>query len=268
MSDNKEYITSYGIVLYSVYQNVTWYVVGLVRDSIAFREFIRGRIDDSEIPRYLKLMSYDEIERIKLYYKYGIKFFDKIWEDLWVNKDTKMYNTCREYACKTFEHNMIKFKDIILSTGYTNKEWIFPKGRKNEKETEKECAIRECSEELNINRNIIKIKNEVKPICERYIGNDGKKYQTKYYLAQINYIPKQTFTYTKNYLRPGYISGEISTLKWGTYDLIMSLLSESKKKILEYFNKQIIVNKQNKIIECFNKYILDKPNKINRPWTV
>lgn len=252
MDDNK-YITSYGIVLYTISKNIISYSVGLTRDTIAFREFIRGRIAQKEMIRYLKFMSLDELERLKLYYKYGISYFDKIWEDIWVNKNTKMYNTCKEQAKEMFKFNMDKYKNDILSTTYSYKEWIFPKGRRNQKETEKECAVRECSEELNININNIKINNNIKPICERYIGHDGKNYQTVYYLAYISYIPKNNYTYTKNYLRNKYISGEISHIQWGDYKYIYNILSERKKQVLTYFNNQITLN---------------VPNKINRPWSV
>ncbi len=252
------HITSYGTVCYCIYKGKILYMSGKARDSIPYREFIKGRLQFDDIPRYISLMTVTEIERLKKYYespssrnikrKISKHYFDDLWDDLWINKNTTIF--IKEYPVSKikFIKNMAIFKSCFdnYNSGLDNPR-IFTKGRlKSSNEDKKIGAIRETSEESGISKNIIQIDPESTPLCEQYIGNDGQKYQTKYFLAKLPYIPKLKYIYQTG-LRNQCISSEISDIYWEDYSTLLKKLDESKKKILTIFN-QYIVKTNNKII--------------------
>ena len=54
------------------------------------------------------------------------------------------------------------------NTNYISSEWEFPKGRRNNKETNKECAEREFKEETNYNKNDYQLISNITPFSEEY----------------------------------------------------------------------------------------------------
>lgn len=62
-------------------------------------------------------------------------------------------------------------------------EWGFPKGRRNYKENDYDCAIREFKEESNFTDTEFEILNNVKPIEEKIIGTNGIYYKHIYYIG-------------------------------------------------------------------------------------
>ena len=82
----------------------------------------------------------------------------------------------------------IKIK-ICNSTIYTNPEWGVPKGRRQNKESDLKCALREFSEETGIASNLIKIYKNVIPLEETYIGLNGVEYKHTYFLAECLKLP-------------------------------------------------------------------------------
>lgn len=233
-----KHITSYGLITYCVHNNEILYLSGVSRDSIPYREFIKGRISEEEIPKYIKNMTIHEIKRLTDYYISPKDYFKYLWDDLWINKNPSISN---EYSYNKiiFEKNMELFKNEFLS--YNEEKIhprIFPKGRLKNYEEEESGALREFSEETNIDKNIIKIQ-KFPPLCEQYVGFDGNNYQNKYFLAKAQYMPKSKYIY-RNSLRTKCISGEISEISWETFDSLYPKLSESKREILKTFNRQLL----------------------------
>lgn len=71
-------------------------------------------------------------------------------------------------------------------TKYTVPEWEIPKGKKEQNETELECAIREFQEETNIKPEQLTIFKNIKPMVEIFSGSDNRKYIYTYYYALFN----------------------------------------------------------------------------------
>ena len=71
-------------------------------------------------------------------------------------------------------------------TEWINNEWEFPKGRKNYKEKDLECAKREFEEETGISTSELQIINNIMPFEEIFIGSNQKCYKNVYYLGIID----------------------------------------------------------------------------------
>ena len=131
-------------------------------------------------------MTIDEINNLKTL------SFQELWEKLWM-KTIKQDNYRIDYK-KNYENALNKFNKIKesglltkfinnYSGSWTEPEWGLPKGRKNFDESNIQTAIREFTEETNINNNYFIILNS-KEFVEDYIGSDNKRYKHIYYLAQ------------------------------------------------------------------------------------
>ena len=72
---------------------------------------------------------------------------------------------------------------------YNNPEWGVPKGRRQNKESDLKCALREFCEETDIKSSNIKIYKNVIPLEEIYIGLNGIEYKHTYFLAECLILP-------------------------------------------------------------------------------
>lgn len=80
-----------------------------------------------------------------------------------------------------------KIKKIIDTTQiYDEPEWEIPKGKRNDRESNISTAIREFSEESNLN-NIIVYKNII-PLEEEFTAINDNKYKHVYYLSKLKNI--------------------------------------------------------------------------------
>ena len=124
--------------------------------------------------------------------------FDTLWKLLWIHTETINYRIKNEYHKSLLLFNKLK-EGFIVNTNkisleqlisespntYDSNEWEIPKGRRSNKESNKECAIRECEEETNINRNDFEIIHNILPLTEEYIGINNVCYKHIYYIGII-----------------------------------------------------------------------------------
>ena len=68
---------------------------------------------------------------------------------------------------------------------YKDPEWGFPKGRRNLKERDLQCAVREFEEETDIGRDNIYVLRCIDPLEEDFIGSNKKHYKHIYYIAKL-----------------------------------------------------------------------------------
>ena len=146
-------ITSCGVILYRI--NPKWkeetneelqkkidkfsYLLIQRKDTLGYVEFMRGKYDELNkdyIITLLETMTKGEVENIKKY------SFDELWNMLWLNKNIKQYQTEYDISKRKFTNllqnkyfifeKLLEDADII----YEEKEWGFPKGRRNLRETD------------------------------------------------------------------------------------------------------------------------------------
>jgi 8-oxo-dGTP pyrophosphatase MutT (NUDIX family) len=177
------------------YDNFIEYLMIRRKHSLNYIEFIRGKYDLNNIEyleNIINLMSNEEKQKILN------NDFYFLWNELW-NESKKNSN---EYKESEYKFNLlkngtfVKKNDISIKTSlndltinniinYDEPEWGFPKGRRNLKEKNIDCARREFEEETNFISNDYTILN-MSPLEETYLSTNSSKYKHIYYISQSN----------------------------------------------------------------------------------
>jgi 8-oxo-dGTP pyrophosphatase MutT (NUDIX family) len=117
-------------------------------------------------------------------------------------------------------------------TIFTEPEWGFPKGRRNNQEKDLDCALREFNEETGIAINDIVLLENVIPYEEIFIGSNLKSYKHKYYLAYSN----------KKLNLDNYQQSEVSKIEFKTLNECLTCMRPynlEKKQVLLNINKAL-----------------------------
>ena len=259
---------SYGLITFRIIDSKPEYCMVCRKDSFTYSEFLRSKyeLEDVEsVYRILKYMTKNEHQKLLQ------SDFETMWNDLWVLDKTKIhtgkfkkeYNNSK-YKFETLKkgytttihtdlgekskkyiklENILKEFEDTQQTIYLEPEWGFPKGKKNENETDFECAKREFFEETNLNSDKLTFIQHT-PIIEKFIADNLQEYIHIYYLAQCPSNIELTLD-SQNY---NQIS-EISQIKWFSYEEALEKIRDyslEKKEILNMAHQiinQIIINK-------------------------
>lgn len=216
----------------SKYMNDIKFLLIQRKHSIGFMDFIRGKYKIDNIDQINSLFQYMNPTEIKLISELD---FDSLWKYMWNNDPVKTNTQKKDYiiAKQKFEdlkigNNVDVKMDFFIKNViplYSTNEWGFPKGRKDKNENTLECAIREFSEETNIDPKTIKIIENIDPIEENLIGTNGIPYRHIYYIAE---------TVTSN-IPSNDNNNEIGNLNYFNYNDSISLIRDyhkEKKNIL------------------------------------
>lgn len=241
-----EPITSYGIILFNRNKNNDIkYLCVRRKVSHNFMEFMIGKYDLNDIS-FLNTM-FSEMT-INERWKILNLTFENLWNDLWGNarrRNKFCYNESEEKYNKLktgFYHDcglFINLEYIVQNNecNFQEPEWGFPKGKRNFKEKNLEVALREFSEETNLNTNKIKIITSINSIYEVFTASNNKKYKHIYYVACSDdledvYISNENENQIK----------EIGDIKWFSLDEIFGKLRNcdiEKKKMIKKLNNII-----------------------------
>ena len=232
-------ITSYGIILFRPSLKGIQFLMIRRKDSFGYIDFIRGKYSPYnifQIQNIINEMAMHEKERILN------ETFDNLWKKMWCETTNIQYKNEEFASAKKFDlirkgitinENIITLDEIIdkSSTDWNETEWEFPKGRRNNKEKDLDCALREFEEETGISQNKITVIENVLPFEEIFIGTNHKSYKHKYFLAYMN----ETEDILTNYQVT-----EVSKLEWKTIDECLESIRPynlEKKKLISNINK-------------------------------
>lgn len=211
----KRPITSLGVVAYRVnpVEKRIEYLLIQRKDSLGYVDFLRGKYSEYnnyQLTNIIQEMTRDEIENIlNCSYK-------ELWDKLW-NKVTDKHDMKNEE--KFIYIKRFKTELFDLAKNWNEPEWGFPKGRRNYKEKDIECALREFEEETGYSSIKINLIRNLNPFEEIFTGSNLKSYKHKYFLAEIPYDYSLN---DKNFQR-----SEIGNMEW--YDIHIAI-----KKIRPY----------------------------------
>jgi 8-oxo-dGTP pyrophosphatase MutT (NUDIX family) len=175
----------------SLAQNIEFLLIKR-KDSLRFVDFVRGKYsitDEIYLKQLLSNMTTSERELLRT------TTFDNLWKHVWGATSVRNYKNDYENSKEKFEEliAITEGKPSILhrlldstTTVWTEPEWGFPKGRRNPRESDEECAIREFEEETGILRSQFKIIKNIDPLVESFYGDNGVNYCHKYLLAQMH----------------------------------------------------------------------------------
>lgn len=238
-------ITSYGIILFKSEIQQLEYLMLRRKNSFGYIDFIRGKYSPYNLTQ-MKTM----IDEMSLLEKNQIltQPFEVLWFEMWGenNHTNSQYRSEEISSKKKFEllkegvniDNIIYNLNDIISLSTTNwdeTEWEFPKGRRNQKEKDLDCALREFEEETGIPKNNIVVIENILPFEEIYIGSNHKSYKHKYFLAMLNNSYKDNLN--------NYQTTEVSKLEWKTYNNCLESIRPynlEKKELIENINKVLL----------------------------
>ena len=176
--------------------------------------------------------------------------FDQLWKEMWGDNSKTQYKS-EEYASSK-KNDLLKdgviinFTKITLRaiienspTNWTETEWEFPKGRRDPKERDLDCATREFEEETGISKSNITIVENIAPFEETFIGTNHKSYKHKYFLAKMNDDKHALNNFQKT---------EVSKLEWKTFDLCLEAIRSYN------LEKKIIITNVNKVLQEYRLY--------------
>jgi ADP-ribose pyrophosphatase YjhB (NUDIX family) len=187
-------IISYGIILFRSSSRGIEYLMIRRKNSFGYIDFIRGKYSPYNIHFIQNI-----IDEMSIVEKNMIltDTFDNLWKQMWGNIQSSQFKNEENISNKKMEvlkngifinDNIITLKDIIdkSTTNWFETEWEFPKGRRNGKEKDIDCAKREFEEETGIPQNKIKVIENILPFEEIFIGSNHKSYKHKYFLAYMD----------------------------------------------------------------------------------
>ena len=199
--------------------NTFEYLIIRRKETLGYIDFMRGKYsvqNKDYIMNMLKQMTNVEKEQLKT------KDFDHLWKNIWGNNNFQYKSeeiTSREkfntLVCGVKLYNdFYTIENLIdISQQYQNweePEWGFPKGRRNNQESDFECAIREFSEETGYSSDKLVYIQNVIPFEEIFTGSNYKSYKHKYFLMYMRY---------EDTLKMGkFQTSEVSKVEWKSFD--------------------------------------------------
>jgi len=220
------------------------------KDSFGYIDLIRGKYTPQNIEQIQEIINeMSTIEKEKILHN----DFKYLWNEMWGDTNNSQYKNEEIHSAKKFEMikkgifvneydsylyknnttdlntgQMIKEQeedkkkgryvtlyDLVnqSNTKWKETEWEFPKGRRNQKEKDLECALREFEEETGIPKEQIYIIENVLPFEETFIGTNYKSYKHKYFLA---FIKEQDDLCNQPFIH--FQPSEVSKMEWKTLD--------------------------------------------------
>ena len=244
------------------YDNIIQYLFVRRKNSLNYVEFLRGKYDINNLDYLIKSFNFITITERNLIKSNS---FDYLWKDLWgedINNNSLEYKESKNkfnllkkgFILKKNDINIYISLDILINNSIYNfiePEWGYPKGRRNLKEKNIDCAKREFEEETLIDSFNINIIN-MTPLEETYIASNNLKYKHIYYVSQIKNNDIE-LKIDKNNLNQKIEIGDIKWLKFKEGLLIIRDYNIEKKNVLLtlHYNVKYILENFKRSLEIF-----------------
>jgi len=174
------------------------------RDSLGFIEIIRGKYkltDTDYIQYHINTMTTEEHTKILT------QDFDTLWNQLWgaPSEQSQSYKNDKESAKEKFDtlrSGSPSLESMIqtVTKQWHSPEWGFPKGRRDPRESELQCALRELKEETGIHeKDVIFIRN-LESLSETFFGSNHIHYCHRYYIFMYNSNKEVTYDTTNTHM--------------------------------------------------------------------
>ncbi len=215
------------------YEKIIKYLMVQRKYSFSYVEIIRGKYDLDNIDYINNMIQYMTMEERKRILTLP---FQQLWDELWyitnneINREKEM-NISNEKFNLLKNGLIIKRNDInfeyslqkIIKNAkykYNFPEWGFPKGRRNLKEKNIDCANREFREETSLKNEDYQIIN-LSPLEELFMGMNNIKYKNIYYISQACKKIELKVDETNELQKI-----EISNIRWNTLNESLDILRE------------------------------------------
>lgn len=243
-------IISNGVIAFRVTpQGNKEYLMVRRKETLGFVDFVRGKYsvyDKSYISNMICQMTLAEKQML-----IENEFVD-LWKRVW-GDDGVQYGNEEMVSLEKFNQlrrgidvpsGKYDLKDLVAmdKTKWTHPEWGFPKGRRENNETDLACALREFFEETgyssgisagingNDGTNTYWMIENVVPFEEVFVGSNYKSYKHKYFLMKMDYDYSQSVDLTGS-----MPTCEISAVRWMSFlDCVSAIRNYNleKRKVL------------------------------------
>lgn len=230
----KKPIMSFGVICFRIVNDKIQYLMIRRKDSLGYVDFLRGKFNqynDFHLKNIISEMTDEEIVNIQT------KEYPYLWNKLWEKEDEK----CDKKNLEKFNFVKNQKSHLLVENNFKWKEpeWGFPKGRRNNRENDFDCSMREFEEETGFKNDKLIILKNIGYFEEVFTGSNMKSYKHKYYLCKMNLED----TYSNKFQK-----SEIGDMKWFSFN-------ECLEHIRSYnVEKKIMLIKINNILN--NKYIV------------
>lgn len=232
-------ISSYGIIAYRIKDQKCEFLLIQRKNTHGYTDFIRGRYYNRNPEEMLKIYINEMVdeERVKIL----SLPFDDLWVDLWL-KNNKISRGEYEKAKARFSQiNIEKLFEKVEPSKFSMREYGFPKGRRNRKEEQLSCAIREFQEETGLYLDFSNVVSKKITFEENFTGTNGIQYKHVYYLAKISSETRDPRIDSQNVKQ----CEEIRDVRWSNFEDAIRLFRHydfEKKQVLkkayEYISKK------------------------------
>jgi 8-oxo-dGTP pyrophosphatase MutT (NUDIX family) len=209
------------------------------KDTMGYIDFIRGKYPETQpekietLKTFLKEMTILERESLLT------KSFDQIWDEIWNNKESKIYKN--EYANAKEKFEKLNVHELVSNT---KSDWVvaefgLPKGRRCLKESNLTCAEREFFEETGYSKDHYTFLMNYPPVIEEFNGTNGIRYRHLYYIVKMNDSIPPPKVDSSSLIQ----TGEVSNVGWFTNDECQMLFRHydtEKKKVLDRVNRDLM----------------------------
>jgi 8-oxo-dGTP pyrophosphatase MutT (NUDIX family) len=208
-------IESYGIILFYLDRDnvggpALKFLLYQRRDTYEYIDVLRGGWStEKRLRELLSSLTPEEKARISRH------SFRELWDDLWIKHGSQIHTDGFERAQTKFESIRPKLHEMLSEViNFQNSEppWGFPKGKKNENETDTQCALRELGEETHVDLDALRLW-KTRPYKEEYRGGNGKPYSSYYYIAECtSALPIEKIS--TDCIRTTAVSEEAADARW------------------------------------------------------
>ena len=202
------------------------------KQTYNYIHLIRGiyELDIENIIKSINLLTIVE------YNKLISNTFDSLWEDIWGSNAFRPEFICDYLKAKD---QFAFLKEFILpqiqhriKIIYTVPEWGFPKGKRNNLESNIECAKREFEEETGLNESNYEVLDRLYPLVENIKGSNGINYKHVYYIALFkNTLKTPTLKLGNNY-NQNFEIGDIGLYNMDQTSNILRDYNTERKEII------------------------------------
>ncbi len=142
------------------------------------------------------------------------------------------FNQKKHFTIAEIVEEVRKEQKFMSTEPWKEPEWGFCKGRRNYKENDYDCAVREMQEETGYSRDSMTPVKNINTFEEIFIGSNFKCYKHKYYLMYMTY---------EDSLKTGsFEKTEVSCIRWASLNECLSLIRSYNVE-----KKRMITNVEN-----------------------
>jgi ADP-ribose pyrophosphatase YjhB (NUDIX family) len=219
-------ITSIGIIVFRMnpLNNKREYLMIRRKDTLGYMDFMRGKFpiyQKKYIMNMLNQMTIEEKNRLR------VRVMDASSNLLFKEKIHTLIQGVY------FQHTRYDLLSLLeesdQTSHWTEPEWGFPKGRRNQQEKDYDCALREFMEETGYSTTFLKNIRNIVPFEEIFIGSNYKSYRHKYYLMNMSFLDSLSLA------EKSFQKSEVSGMEWKTFEDCISCIRSyniEKKQVL------------------------------------